>query len=77
MNWSLGAWLIAIGLIVAGLGAVLMFAPKLLSWFGNLPGDIRIVRDGFRLHIPLASMLLVSLGLTLLARVIGWLLTLR
>ena len=37
-----------------------------LSWFGRLPGDIRIERDSMRIYIPLASMLLISVVLTLL-----------
>ena len=31
-----------------------------LSWFGRLPGDIRIERENVRVYIPLVSMLLVS-----------------
>jgi len=37
-----------------------------LSWFGRLPGDIRIERDSVRVYVPLASMLLVSVVLSLL-----------
>jgi Protein of unknown function (DUF2905) len=37
-----------------------------LGWFGRLPGDIRIERDSVRIYIPLVSMLLVSLALSLL-----------
>jgi hypothetical protein len=32
---------------------------------GRLPGDIVIEREGFTLYLPLATSLLVSLGLTL------------
>jgi hypothetical protein len=45
-----------------------------LSWFGRLPGDIRIEGQGTRVYIPLTSMLLVSLALTVvlwIARRIG------
>lgn len=35
---------------------------------GRLPGDIRIEREGFSLYIPVTSMILVSLGLTLILR---------
>ena len=31
-----------------------------LSWFGRLPGDIRIERGNTPVYIPLVSMLLVS-----------------
>jgi hypothetical protein len=37
-----------------------------LGWFGRLPGDIRVERDSMRIYIPLASMLLISVVLTLL-----------
>ena len=32
---------------------------------GRLPGDIVIEREGFTLYLPLATSLVVSLGLTL------------
>jgi hypothetical protein len=35
---------------------------------GRLPGDIVIVRPGFRFYFPLTSMVLVSLTVTLLLR---------
>jgi hypothetical protein len=54
---ALGAGLVIVGVLVWS-GA--------LSWFGRLPGDIRIERDSVRVYIPLASMLLVSAGLSLL-----------
>lgn len=31
-----------------------------LSWFGRLPGDIRMERGNARVYIPLVSMLIVS-----------------
>jgi len=36
-----------------------------LNWFGRLPGDIRIERDTARVYVPIVSMLLLSLALTL------------
>ena len=36
-----------------------------LSWFGRLPGDIRIERETVRIYVPIVSMLLVSPGLSL------------
>lgn len=38
-------------------------------WIGNLPGDIRIEREGFRLFFPVTTMLLLSL----LASAVLWL----
>jgi hypothetical protein len=53
-------WLIAAGATLLALGLVLHFAPGLFSWFGRLPGDIRIEGPRGRFYLPLTSMLLVS-----------------
>jgi hypothetical protein len=37
-----------------------------LSWFGRLPGDIRIERDTVRVYVPIVSMLVVSVVVSLL-----------
>lgn len=59
------------GLTMAGAGLVLVLVGLLiwsggLGWFGRLPGDIRIERETVRVYLPLASMLVVSLALSLL-----------
>lgn len=61
----------AIGLLVIGLGVLavivgLLIMTGALSWFGRLPGDVRIETDNVRVYVPIVSMLLVSLGLSLL-----------
>ncbi|WP_240635612.1 DUF2905 family protein [Hymenobacter rigui] len=57
-------FLLGLGLMV--LGALLWLGGgSLLSWFGRLPGDVRVERPGFRLYVPWVSMLLVSLLLSL------------
>ena len=62
---EVGKLLIIIGIVVMLLGAfVWLGGGNLLSWFGRLPGDIRVERPGFRLYVPLASMLLVSVLLS-------------
>jgi len=54
---TLGVGLVIVGLLVWS-GA--------LSWFGRLPGDIRIERESVHVYIPLVSMLVVSVVLSLL-----------
>jgi hypothetical protein len=54
---ALGVGLVLVGLLVWS-GA--------FNWFGRLPGDIRIERESVWVYLPLASMLLVSGGLSLL-----------
>ena len=36
------------------------------GWFGRLPGDIRIERETVRIYIPLVSMLVIWIALSLL-----------
>lgn len=62
--------LMIIGAALLLLGIVLHFAPWLLHWFGRLPGDIRIDTARGKLFIPLTSMLIVSLVLTLLVNLL-------
>jgi len=68
MTRPFGLVLIAVGLGVVLVG--LLVWSGALSWFGRLPGDIRIERDNFRLYVPITSMILVSLGLTLLINLV-------
>ena len=63
---------IVLGLILVVVGLVVRFAPSgLFSWFGHLPGDIRIETEHTRVYIPITSMLLLSVLLTLVLNVIA------
>ncbi len=61
---SLGLLLAAIGVLLVVVG--LLIWSGALSWFGHLPGDIRIERETVRVYVPITSMLLVSVALSLL-----------
>lgn len=65
--------LITIGFVFTLAGVLWLLFPKALSWFGQLPGDVRIRREGFSLFIPVTSMLVVSVALTLLLNGLAWL----
>jgi hypothetical protein len=58
--------LIGLGTGLLALGLTLKFAPGALNWFGNLPGDLRIGDENRYLFIPVTSMIVVSLILSLL-----------
>ena len=58
-----GLFVILIGLAVVIVG-LLIYAGA-LSWFGRLPGDLRFGNDRARVFIPITSMLIVSLVLSL------------
>ncbi|MCK5396142.1 MAG: DUF2905 family protein [Gammaproteobacteria bacterium] len=59
-------WLMIIGALLLVIGALLQFAPWSLNWFGKLPGDIRIETEQGKIFIPITSMLIISIALTLL-----------
>jgi len=65
--------LIILGLIFLGLGLLLYFLPGLFGWFGKLPGDIRIVSEHAVVFIPLTSMIVLSIALTVIINLLGWL----
>jgi len=60
------------GLIIIGLGVLLVVVGLLVwsggfGWLGQLPGDIHIERERVNIYIPITSMILLSLLLTLIA----------
>jgi hypothetical protein len=70
----IGNLLMLVGAAVLVVGALVRFAPGLFSWFGNLPGDIRIEGENSRVFVPITSMIVVSVALTLVVNVVGWVL---
>lgn len=66
-----GTLLMWLGAGILVLGALLKFAPGLFSWFGNLPGDIRIEGENSSVFIPITSMILISVVATLLFNFFG------
>jgi len=58
--------LIIIGLVLVVIGLLLHYVPGAFSWFGRLPGDIRIERGDAKFFLPLTSMVILSVVLTLL-----------
>ncbi len=65
MNHRLvGMLLVAGGLAVVAVGLLVLSGG--FGWFGRLPGDLRWERGGVRVYAPLASMLLISVVLSLL-----------
>ncbi len=59
-------WLMILGATLLLIGAILHFAPWLFNWFGRLPGDIDYRSERTRIYIPITSMLLISIALSLL-----------
>jgi hypothetical protein len=59
---SAGLLIVFIGLFAALIGLFTWMG--WMSWFGRLPGDIRVEGERTRLYVPLISMLIVSIVLS-------------
>ena len=64
MNRFLGLVIIVGGFCLIAVG-FLIYSGE-LNWFGKLPGDIHYEGERAQVYIPIVSMLLVSLALSLI-----------
>lgn len=62
---SLGRMLVILGILLLVAGALVLLVERLGLPLGNLPGDIRVQRENFTCIFPLATMILLSVLLTL------------
>lgn len=69
---AFGRILLVGGIAVALLGGLLMLLARIafFSRLGNLPGDIRIEGQGFSCFIPIVSMLVLSVALTVILNIV-------
>jgi hypothetical protein len=58
----LARWLITLGVVLILAGVLWPWLAKL--GLGRLPGDIVVERENFRLYVPIATSILVSLALS-------------
>jgi hypothetical protein len=65
---SVGPALVLLGVAIILIGVLVWFGA--FGWFGHLPGDIRIERENARVYVPIVSMLIVSIVLTVLLNLI-------
>lgn len=63
-----GPAIVILGIVIVVVG--LLAWSGALSWFGRLPGDVRIERPGVRVYVPITSMLLVSVLLSLIVALV-------
>lgn len=60
---SIGLLIVAVGVVLVLVGLIYMTGA--LSWFGRLPGDIRYESGNTRVYVPITTMILLSVGLSL------------
>ncbi len=61
-----GRWLVIVGLAIAVIGGLVWGLARLNLPLGRLPGDLIFGSEGFRVSIPLASSIVISILLTVL-----------
>jgi hypothetical protein len=66
----MGKILIIMGVVLVVSGLVIQYSDR-LSFFGKLPGDIRIERGNFSLYLPLATSILLSILLSVVLYLIN------
>ena len=71
MERNVGLLIVVIGIAIVMLGVLVWVGG--LSWFGHLPGDIRIERGNVRIYIPVISMLLISVAASILLSALRYL----
>jgi hypothetical protein len=62
----MGRTLMVIGALLLAVGGVVWAVERFFPGLGRLPGDIVIQRENFTFYFPLATSILLSLGLSLL-----------
>jgi hypothetical protein len=67
---SIGKSLIFFGIVLIVIGSLFVLFGK-VPWFGRLPGDIIIKREGLTVYFPVVTMILLSILLTILFNIIG------
>jgi membrane protein implicated in regulation of membrane protease activity len=65
---NLGKWIVVAGIALVVIG--LLVQTGVLGWFGRLPGDIRIERPNASFYLPITSMIIVSVVLSVVAQIV-------
>ena len=66
VGWSL----VVVGVVIAVVGAVLVLGPR-IPILGHLPGDIVIQRENVTIVIPLGTMVVVSIVVSVVLALIN------
>lgn len=70
MNAETGKWVMLVGGIIVVAGILIYFFHDKMHFIGRLPGDIRIEKEHFRFYMPITTMILASVVISLILKVI-------
>jgi len=71
---NIGKIMVGLGLLLVVGGLAFWLLGDKLSWFGNLPGDIRVERQNFSFYMPITSMIILSVVLSVVLTLVSRLL---
>ncbi len=66
MNPQIGKLLMAAGALLVLIGIIVYFFYDKLNWLGRLPGDVRVERENFRLYVPIATCIILTVVINLI-----------
>ncbi len=69
MDQQTGKYILIAGVIIVLAGIVIYFFHDYFKWIGRLPGDFRIEKENFRFYFPLATMIILSLVITIIVNI--------
>lgn len=67
---KVGKIMVIVGVVIAVAGVVVWLLGDKLRFLGRLPGDIRIEKENYSIYIPVTTMVLVSILLSLVVWVV-------
>mgnify|MGYP001547219742 CR=1 FL=1 len=70
MDQQTGKYILIVGLFIVLAGILVYFFHDYFKWIGKLPGDIRIERGNFHFYFPLATMIVISVIITIVVNVV-------
>jgi hypothetical protein len=70
MDQNTGKYIILGGIVIIVAGVLIYFFHDKMNWIGRLPGDIRIEKENSRFYLPITTMILFSLLLTVIVNIV-------
>lgn len=67
---TIGKWIVIAGIVAIVLGGLVWVAGRAGLPLGHLPGDVRVERPGVSIFVPCASMIMISIVLTIVLNVL-------
>lgn len=70
MSAETGKYIIIAGAAIVFIGILVYFFHDKLHWVGRLPGDIRIDKGNVKIYFPITTMILLSIGISVVVYII-------